>query len=646
LSDARDHLRSISRGRSPRQRRKRCVGEQRPWVHEGTNADKARWLKAALQGLADEHHAGVDLSPVSREIADSLLYIAGDPVLLAPYWDRFRKHGPGVSGISLRDLEAFGDRWAWLREWRAALVTLSLLPSSDTHESAGETLARFEFLSQIYGPNQTALWGALGSPLAAPLRRVWVAKKVSGKMRALDLSECWDAFPEKGLQLVTQPLLDAGLTDAAGAYRPGVGVSDALAMALAEAEARNCHVMVAMDLTNAFGAVPHPRLESLLRRRVPSSETVDVIMRYMRPDRREDGRTSGTARGVPQGSALGPGLFNCYGGEYLDKPWQRRFPELPLVRWADDVLILAPSKREARRGHREYAKIAGSAGFGLKESKTRRVNMHHGSLDWLGHQISRRSGRYVVSVPEECWRQIECRIRSVRPGLHGDLIDRICRGFLTFHGPAWASQRIAVAVARLQDILAESGKAGSIEDVRRRRKAWMKVGAKARDCWKRKLCEASVNAKAEATIGAGTSLSMVGARCGSIGELGSHPSSSGEGRIHVSESRGAFSSNCCLDAGDSDYSNTDLTSPAVIVRLNGQATSAAMGKSSVATLPGRSAPSVMVRSAGQPDPSGPAARPPVSSSYYSGSRRHGEDAFLQFPDVTIVGDQMTFAGGP
>ncbi len=58
-------------------------------------------------------------------------------------------------------------------------------------------------------------------------------------------------------------------------------------------------------------------------------------------------------RGLRQGGCLSPLLLNLYLHHHLDRPWQQKCPRLPLIRVADDLLILCKTECQAVEAYDE-----------------------------------------------------------------------------------------------------------------------------------------------------------------------------------------------------------------------------------------------------------------------------------------------------
>lgn len=95
-------------------------------------------------------------------------------------------------------------------------------------------------------------------------------------------------------------------------------------------------------------------------------------------------------KGLRQGPSLSPLLMNVYLDHFLDKPWRRLHPTIPLLRYMDDLLVPCRPDEVARTIHADLRKTATNAGLGLKfDAATAVRNLGKGeTTDWLGFCIS------------------------------------------------------------------------------------------------------------------------------------------------------------------------------------------------------------------------------------------------------------------
>ena len=104
--------------------------------------------------------------------------------------------------------------------------------------------------------------------------------------------------------------------------------------------------VVDLDIEKYFDTVNHDKLVSILRERINDAPTLHLIRSFLRAGVMEDGLTSATTEGVPQGGPLSPILSNVY-LDKLDKELEAR--GLHFVRYADDCDIFVKSEMAADR---------------------------------------------------------------------------------------------------------------------------------------------------------------------------------------------------------------------------------------------------------------------------------------------------------
>ena len=103
---------------------------------------------------------------------------------------------------------------------------------------------------------------------------------------------------------------------------------------------------VLVDLSKYFDTLNHELLMNLLRKNIHDKRVIELMKRYLKAGVMEKGLLVKTEEGSPQGGPLSPLLANIYLNEY-DKEMERR--GVPVVRYADDIVVLAKSKRAAER---------------------------------------------------------------------------------------------------------------------------------------------------------------------------------------------------------------------------------------------------------------------------------------------------------
>ena len=103
---------------------------------------------------------------------------------------------------------------------------------------------------------------------------------------------------------------------------------------------------VVLDLSKYFDTINHEILIDLLRKNVKDERVVQLIKRYLKSGVMENGVVIDTEEGSPQGGNLSPLLANVYLNEF-DQEFLKR--GVPCIRYADDIVLLAKSRRSEER---------------------------------------------------------------------------------------------------------------------------------------------------------------------------------------------------------------------------------------------------------------------------------------------------------
>lgn len=110
--------------------------------------------------------------------------------------------------------------------------------------------------------------------------------------------------------------------------------------AIGAAQHRDLCVVVSLDVRNAFNTAPWPRIDAALRERLVPPTLNGMIRSYLQDRTLIVGGTHANRRvtcGVPQGSVLGPALWNVFYEELLEADIP---PGVQIVAFADDVAVI------------------------------------------------------------------------------------------------------------------------------------------------------------------------------------------------------------------------------------------------------------------------------------------------------------------
>jgi RNA-directed DNA polymerase len=236
-----------------------------------------------------------------------------------------------------------------------------------------------------------------------PLRRVHIPKPGwPGQSRPLGIPTVADRVVMAAARIVLEPIFEADFLPMSYGFRPQRSAHHALETVRTTVNWGKVWVLDA-DIQSCFDEISHDALIAQLGRRVSDQRLVKLLRGWLRTGVFEGGIVSAIEAGTPQGSPLSPLLANI-ALHVLDERWQHEGQRLGvLVRYADDLVILAASKRQAEVAGELVATVLADLGLRLHPEKTRIVHLARGveGFEFLGfhHRMReswKRPGRWYL----------------------------------------------------------------------------------------------------------------------------------------------------------------------------------------------------------------------------------------------------------
>lgn len=218
---------------------------------------------------------------------------------------------------------------------------------------------------------------------ALPARRVFIPKPGSRERRPLSIPAVRDRIVQAAVKIVIEPIFEAAFQPCSFGFRPRRAAHDALQVLIDESW-RGRRWVVETDIASCFEEIPHDRLMQAIEDRICDRKLLRLLRALLRSGVMQDGAVRRSDTGTPQGGVISPLLANVY-LDRLDREWQARGCGT-LVRYADDLVVMCGSEREARRALAALRALLAELGLRPKEAKTRIVHLHEGGegFDFLG----------------------------------------------------------------------------------------------------------------------------------------------------------------------------------------------------------------------------------------------------------------------
>ena len=263
-----------------------------------------------------------------------------------------------------------------------------------------------------------------------PVKRVYIPKAGNrAKLRPLGIPVIADRCHQGRVRNALEPEWESRFEPKSYGFRPGRGCHDAIAAIFQTCCSSKVKRVWALDadLAAAFDRIDHEKLLEA----VGSFPARDLIRGWLKAGVIETGKGfTPTEEGTPQGGVISPlllnvalhGLETAAGVRYYPASSNkagRVEPGSPMViRYADDLVALCHSQRQAEQVKAGIAEWLAPRGLTFNEGKTKIVHIDDG-YDFLGFNVRRYNGKLLIKPSKAAIQRFRERLRTEFRALRG-----------------------------------------------------------------------------------------------------------------------------------------------------------------------------------------------------------------------------------
>lgn len=270
---------------------------------------------------------------------------------------------------------------------------------------------------------------------AQPLRRIYIPKPGKDTKRPISIPTMYDRAMQALYGLALQPIAETTADPRSFGFRLFRSAQDASQYAFLCLSRKTASPWILEgDIRGCFDTIAH----DWLKENIPMDQS--VLTQFLKAGFVFDQTLYPTDKGTPQGGIISPILANMT-LDGIETMLNVRFPKMRVyfVRYADDFLIITPTKEIAEEAQDVIRDFLLERGLELSAEKTLITHINDG-FDFLGYNFRKYKGLLLTKPSKKSIQSIIGKIRATvkkaRAWSQDDLIkalNPIIRGWANYH---------------------------------------------------------------------------------------------------------------------------------------------------------------------------------------------------------------------